>query len=245
MVLVAAPLWGADHTLVFMGESGSSAWRGAQLGLDEANLQGRFLGAEFSLAGETTENAVAIVAEAEHVAKALTASDAAVLNVTNRANEIRGHCQANLLHTIPSVAMLQSAREQWRKTHPDDEAVTAHAWHSAAYKFAARDLNKRFREKFGAAMDDDAWAAWAAVRMVADAVFRTQSGEATAVLRYLREEMEFDGNKGPAHSFRATGQLRQPLMIAVENELAGEAPVRGAADPNDLDSLGLLACKNQ
>jgi hypothetical protein len=43
-------------------------------------------------------------------------------------------------------------------------------------------------------------------------------------------------------TFRDTGQLRQLLLVVVNGELAGEAPVRGVAASDDLDSLDPLVC---
>ena len=48
--------------------------------------------------------------------------------------------------------------------------VEAWAWHPKFVRYAARDLNKRFLRVQGVAMDDDAWAGWAAIRMVAEGV---------------------------------------------------------------------------
>jgi hypothetical protein len=55
--------------------------------------------------------------------------------------------------------------------------------------------------------------------------------------------MAFDGQKGVPHTFRDTGQLRQPLLLVEAGKLVGEAPVPGVVDTNDLDSLGLTSCK--
>ena len=58
---------------------------------------------------------------------------------------------------------------------------------------------------------------------------REPGRDAAALLRLLKEADVLDGQKGDPHSFRASGQLRQPLvLISAEGELLGEAPVRGA-----------------
>ena len=92
-------------------------------------------------------------------------------------------------------------------------------------------------------MDDDAWAGWAALKMLSETVARHQSTEPARILTYLRYEMAFDGQKGVPHTFRDTGQLRQPLLLVEAGKLVGEAPVPGVVDSNDLDSLGLTSCK--
>lgn len=43
-------------------------------------------------------------------------------------------------------------------------------------------------------------------------------------------------------SFRPNGQLRQPLFLVEGGRIAGEAPVKGVVDIEDLDSLGSNAC---
>ena len=71
-------------------------------------------------------------------------------------------------------------------------------------------------------MDSDAWAGWAALKMVSETVARTQSADPKQVMTYLREEMAFDGQKGIPHTFRNNGQLRQPLLIVEAGKLVGE-----------------------
>ena len=138
--------------------------------------------------------------------------------------------------------MKADAVAQWRRTSQAED-VRAQAWHSDFVKFAARELNNRFRKAQGVPMDDDAWAGWAAVKMVSEAVVRGRSADPVEILAYLREEMEFDGQKGVPHSFRETGQLGQPLLIVEGGKLVAEAPVRGVADSDDLDSLGMTECQ--
>jgi hypothetical protein len=96
---------------------------------------------------------------------------------------------------------------------------------------------------YQAPMDSEAWAGWAALKMVSESVARTQSTDPQQVLTYLREDMEFDGQKGLSQTFRDTGQLRQPLLMVVAGKLVGEAPVLGVTDTSNLDSLGLPSCK--
>jgi ABC-type branched-subunit amino acid transport system substrate-binding protein len=165
----------------------------------------------------------------------------AVFNLSLDDEALRQACLPNVLHTPPSAQMKADAVAQWQKRHPGAQ-VEAWAWHPDFEKYAGRDLNKRFREAFNVPMDNDAWAGWAAMRIVAEATARTQTTEPARILAYLRHEMEFDGQKGMPHTFRDTGQLRQPLLIVQDGKIVGEAPVRGAADPSNLDSLGMVSC---
>jgi hypothetical protein len=80
------------------------------------------------------------------------------------------------------------------------------------------------------------------VRIIADAAANLPEGNVAERLSYIRTDLEFDGQKGAYMTFRKTGQLRQPLLVVENGELAGEAPVRGVAASDALDSLGPLVC---
>jgi len=138
------------------------------------------------------------------------------------------------------------ARARRRRPYSGGSWATATGWSTPAtpVKFAARDLNKRYAKKFQREMDDDAWAGWAAAKIVSEAVVQEGLDKPAALLRRLWDGFFFDGQKGAALSFRATGQLRQPVLLVQDEDgqLLGEAPVRGAARPGDLDSLGRADC---
>ena len=238
--------------LAYVGGTDEPAWKGVLQGQHEANIQGRFLDQNYVVEAMTREaleqadpQPAAIVAAGD--ASALRSlSEAmpgvAVFNVTAGDDALRQSCATNLLHVLPSDAMRSDAVAQWLQKNPE-ASVEAWAWHPKFVKYAARDLNKRFLKVQGVPMDDDGWAGWAAVRMVAEAVIRTQSTEPSALLAFMKSEIAFDGQKGVPHTFRDTGQLRQRLLIVEGGKLAGEAPVRGVADTTDLDSLGVPSCQ--
>lgn len=238
--------------LAYVGSTDETAWLGVLQGQHEANIQGRFLDQVYVVEAMTPEGLAkseqppaAIVAAGDAAAlKSLSEAmpGVAVFNVTAGDDGLRQVCTINLLHVLPSDAMRSDAVAQWRQKNPGAD-VEAWAWHPKFVKYAARDLNKRFLKVQGVAMDGDAWAGWAAVRMVAEAVIRTQSTEPSALLAFMRSEIAFDGQKGVPHTFRDTGQLRQRLLIVEGGKLAGEAPVRGVADTTDLDSLGVPSCQ--
>ena len=238
--------------LAYVGSTDESAWLGVMQGQHEANIQGRFLDQNYVVEAMTLEDLaqtqapIAAVIAAGDVAALQSVSAAmdahAVFNVTAGDDVLRQACVTNLLHVPPSSAMRADAVTQWREKNPD-ASVEAWAWHPKFVKYAARDLNKRFKRVQGVAMDDDAWAGWAAVRMVAEGVIRTQSTDPSTLLQFMKSEIAFDGQKGMPLTFRDTGQLRQRLLIVEGGELAGEAPVRGVADTSDLDSLGAPSCQ--
>jgi hypothetical protein len=253
-LLLTAALCAAEVKIAYVGPPmrSNSSGKGALLGLQEAQLQGTFLGLEYSLTpAELTDlaalrgaDAILVVGTPGRVlavVEAVSEQGVPVFNIAATQDTLRVACAPNLLHTIPSEAMLATAVAQWKK-NSDAGTVTAQAWHEDFVKFAARDLNKRFQESWGTDMDDQSWAAWAAVRIVADAAANVPEGTIEERLAYMRSEMEFDGQKGDYMAFRDTGQLRQLLLVVVDGKLAGEAPVRGVAESDDLDSLDPLVC---
>jgi ABC-type branched-subunit amino acid transport system substrate-binding protein len=258
MIILVVFLWvsatvAQEVRLVYVGPTQSAVWRGVQQGLEEANILGRFTGQTYTLQHATPEGvehlqaaqspvAVLAAADAETLSRlsgTLAPTGLAVFNLTSDTDALRRACLPNLLHIPPSARMKADAVAQWQQKHPGAQ-VEARAWHPDFKKFAARDLNKRFLKIQGVPMEDDAWAGWAAVKMLAESVARTQTTEPPRLLSYMRGELQFDGQKGVSHSFRDTGQLRQPLLLVQHGTLVGEAPVRGVA--SSLDSLGLPSC---
>ena len=245
--LLSSTARGAEFALAYVGPDSSPALRGLQLGIDESNLQGEFLGVKLSLARSDGKavppTAVAVFADSPGSipALALNSGGRAVFNLSDGSDALRAACLANALHVLPSDSMKSDAIAQWRERNPG-AGVSAAAWHGSAVKFAARDLNRRFRDRFGMRMDELAWSGWFAARAVGDTLMRDPGADAAALLRSLKQADGLDGQKGDPHSFRASGQLRQPLvLVSAEGELLGEAPVRGAS--GGLDSLGTSPCE--
>lgn len=239
-----------EATFVYVGSTEHSAYSGLSRGLAEANLQGQFLGQKYHInifadAAELAANSGTplVIVAAVDTEELLVIRNAnrytAILNLVAEDDSLRSACLGNILSIIPSKKMLGDAISQWRQKHPESVAIAA-AWHEDFVKFAARDLNKRYRKTFDKGMDEYAWAGWAAVRMVADTVAREAITNPVEMLYYLKTNLSFDGQKGLNMNFRETGQLRQLLLMIENNELVGEAPVRGVS--NDIDSLGIREC---
>ena len=249
-----AALAAGPPKVVFLGST-EGLQAAIQLGIDETNLQAGFLGLQLEFAANRDPAHAGNYADAHAVvvngtpdevfeaARALADAGVAVLNVGSADDQLRTRCLPNLFHVAPSDLMLADAAAQWRKTHPEAKDVRAQAWHPAFEKFAARELNNRYRKAAGVAMNDAAWAVWAAYRLAGTAIVNLPEASAPEILDYLREELELDAQKGAYASFRDNGQLRQALLIVADGELVGEAPVRGAAPPDDLDSLGVQECQ--
>ena len=241
---------GLSAKLVIVGRAGTHAVEGAEQGITEAEQQGEFLGQRFELATVATPDDVpatgiaAILAtgpQAEAAALARRFPKVPVLNLAAGDDALRAACIPNLLHVMPSASMRRDAIAQWRQHHPEAN-VEALAWHPAFDKYAASQLNLRFEKRFKQPMDDAAWAGWAGVKLVTDSIARIQQTDPAALLDALKTKLAFDGQKGSTLSFRPNGQLRQPLLISDGPKILGEAPVRGVADPDELDSLGDSKC---
>ena len=239
--------------VAYIGGETEPSYLGAQLGLKEANLQGQFLGLGFKLGhySEWRDNLLSktiaiLVAEKNTDTLVKIANlypEIPVLNLTMVDDNLRTDCLANILHIAPSKKMLADALAQWQRKKPDTTA-TPLAWHGTFKKFAARDLNKRFRKKYNQAMDSHAWAGWAGIKMISDTVARAPSTQQPKkLLQYLKHNLSFDGQKGNKLNFRKTGQLRQLILLVEKDEIVAEAPIRGVAQPPTLDSLGQLNCK--
>jgi hypothetical protein len=242
-----------EINFIYIGKNDHSALLGIKQGLTESNLQGQFLNQSYKL-DVISENQISTHDFSKYIA-VLTAvdkktfieisqslSDIPVFNLTLEDDSLRTACINNALHIIPSKSMKQDAESQWQKKESGTDAK-AFAWHSDFVKFAARDLNKRFKKQHNIVMDDFSWAGWAAVKMTSDTVARTAISEPEKMLSYLKSELTFDGQKGSDMNFRETGQLRQLILLVEKNKIVAEAPVRGIAKPPTLDSLGILNCE--
>ena len=234
--------------VAYVGSETHTGFLGAKQGLIEANLQGQFLGQTYQLdrvdlTGDFSPY-IAIIAALEY-AEFLQLSEnfpnIPILNVSLSDDNLRTLCLRNALHIVPSDKMLADAVTQWQVNNPQSQVVPQ-AWHRDFVKFAARDLNKRFLKKQHQAMDDYAWAGWAAMKMVTDSVAREALTNASEMLDYLQQHLLFDGQKGARMNFRETGQLRQLILLIQDDKIIAEAPVRGVAQPPVLDSLGMLHC---
>lgn len=242
-----------EVNFAYLGQNNQSALLGVQQGLDEANLQGQFLNQKYNLDIISADDAVThdfsgyiAVLTAVDIDTFTTVSenlsDIPVFNLIIDNDNLRTACISNALHIIPSKSMKTDAIAQWQKKTPGSHA-NAQAWHPDFVKFAARDLNKRFKKNHDTKMDDYSWAGWAAVKMTSDTVARTKITDPAKLLNYLKSELTFDGQKGSDMNFRETGQLRQPILLVEDERIVAEAPVRGIAKPPTLDSLGILSCE--
>jgi len=117
----------------------------------------------------------------------------------------------------------------------------AQAWHWAWERNGGPQLNRRFMRAAGRPMTGYDWAAWVAVKAIAESVARLpRAGFAGQAQALAAGQVVVDGFKGPPLSFRRWDrQLRQPVLLAHPDGVVGMAPVEGVLHPkNNLDTLG-------
>lgn len=116
------------------------------------------------------------------------------------------------------------------------------AWHWAWERAGAAQLNARFEFQADRRMGSEDWAAWISVRGLVQAVLRTGSTERETLLDYLlSDDLNLDGAKGLPITVRPWDQqMRQPIMLATNNNIVARAPLEGFVHPtNNLDTLGI------
>jgi ABC transporter substrate binding protein (PQQ-dependent alcohol dehydrogenase system) len=90
-------------------------------------------------------------------------------------------------------------------------------------------------------MRDIDWAAWMAVKTVAEAVQRSASVDFSTLRDYiLSPDAIIDGFKGNRLNFRPWNhQLRQPVLLVTHNWVVDRAPIKGFLhQTNNMDTLG-------
>lgn len=104
-------------------------------------------------------------------------------------------------------------------------------WEARLDNYGGRELNARFRERWGVPMDPPAWAAWEAVKLLWEAASFAGTTQGPALVEFLEDpESTFDVHKGIGVSFRPWDhQLRQTIFLVKVREQA--------SDPWDLVSL--------
>jgi ABC-type branched-subunit amino acid transport system substrate-binding protein/ABC-type amino acid transport substrate-binding protein len=106
---------------------------------------------------------------------------------------------------------------------PPNGTIRAALWETGLTANGADELNQRFISRSGQPMDPSGWAAYAAVKILTEAVAAAGTSEAATITAFLESpEAVFDLAKGPGVAFTpANHQLRQPLYMI---ELNRDAP---------------------
>lgn len=120
--------------------------------------------------------------------------------------------------------------------------LVATGWTWSWDSHGALQLENRFDKLAGRRMAAVDWAAWAAVKVVVQAVLRSRATDFEPVRDFLlSDRLTADGYKGNPMSFRHWDhQLRQPMLIATGNAVIARAPLAGFLHrSNNLDTLGI------
>ena len=121
------------------------------------------------------------------------------------------------------------------------QGLIATAWHKTHELWGATQLQNRFKEQAGRAMEEQDFGAYLAVRAIGEAATRTKSNDMKTLKDYmLKPEFVLQGYKGAPMSFRIwDNQLRQPILLAAPRSLVAVAPIEGFLHPKtELDTLG-------
>ncbi|HEV7435845.1 MAG TPA: ABC transporter substrate-binding protein [Pseudorhizobium sp.] len=116
------------------------------------------------------------------------------------------------------------------------------AWHPASEQWGGTQIQNRFAKANGRRMLWKDMAAWTAVRVVGEAVTRTQSAEAQKTADYLRSpDFSIAAFKGQKLTFRTwNGQLRQPIFLGDGRSVVSTSPQEGFLHQvSELDTLGV------
>ena len=120
--------------------------------------------------------------------------------------------------------------------------LVATGWNDRLRGWGAAQIQDRFVKTFGRPMDDRDYAAWIALRAVAEGVTRAKSAEPEKIAAALvAPDFVLGGFKGAKASFRPWNrQMRQPIALTHGEGVAAFAPIEGFAHRvTELDTLGV------
>lgn len=121
------------------------------------------------------------------------------------------------------------------------QGLTPVAWHRVVEQWGAAQLQSRFEKQSKRWMTSRDYAAWLAMRSIAEAVTRKKVTKASEVFDYLlSDEFQLAAFKGRKLSYRSwSGQLRQPIPLVHPRALVAQAPLEGFLHPStELDTVG-------
>ena len=120
--------------------------------------------------------------------------------------------------------------------------LTPRAWHWSYLRHGAPQVHGRFERMHQRRMTEEDWAAWIAMRAIAEALVRFKDNENFSFHdSFVSENFKLDGSKGPVLSFRKWNrQLRQPIMLSTDNWVTSIAPLESFVHrENNLDTIGI------
>ena len=116
------------------------------------------------------------------------------------------------------------------------------AWHRAHEQWGGTQIQRRFEKLSGRDMTPRDYASWAAMRVIGEAVTRTNSAAASDLKSFiLGDSFKLAAFKGDPLTFRKWNQqLRQPVLLAAARSLVSVSPqAQYLHERTPLDTLGL------
>ncbi len=146
-----------------------------------------------------------------------------IMNDEDQINFLKQYKKRNLPYQVVSAHL--DIANLWNEDTVSLTGVWPTIWYHELVRYSARELNSRFFKKYQKPMDSAAWANWAAVKMLGEAVIRTESTDGYTLIKYLESNPPFDGHKGLALTFRSWNhQLRQPMHLVTPRTIPGDRP---------------------
>jgi ABC transporter substrate binding protein (PQQ-dependent alcohol dehydrogenase system) len=104
--------------------------------------------------------------------------------------------------------------------------LIAVAWHRSFEQYAGTQMQNRFEKLVGRTMTERDYAAWLAVRIVGEAVLRSNSDDPATLRNYIMsDKFKVAGFKGQGLNFRGWNhQLRQPVLLSGPRTLVSISP---------------------
>jgi PQQ-dependent catabolism-associated beta-propeller protein len=235
------------------GGAGPAALRGAELEAAEAAHAGELIGRTLVLRAERAgtpaeveaaarrlldEGALALIggfddASCQALSELAEREEVLFLNVGCRSDGIRSRPGHTTFHVEASDSMYRAALAGAGPGAPAES--TSVLWHAGLTRYGAAQLNDRFLRQARVPADAPGWAGWMAVKLLWEALLRTESTDGPTLAAFLSgDSARFDGHKGEPLAFDpATHQLRQPLYRVDPATLAtmGERGSAGPAPP--------------
>jgi len=121
------------------------------------------------------------------------------------------------------------------------QGLVPSAWHRAHEQWGGTQLQRRFERAFARPMRERDHTNWLAMRVIGEAVTRTQTADPEALRAYLlSDDFNVAAFRGQPLSFRTWDrQLRQPILLTTARILVSVSPQEGYLHQTTaLDTLG-------
>ena len=215
-----------ELNIIFDGSKETDAWLGLLQGIKEANTQGKFLNlqyiiVDFSRLADIQDKSSTIIVSARSARRnselATKYPSIPIFSVIPSSSVQSRPCAKNILYTRPSSQVMKKVTTLWRAEHPNRNGH-ARLWHYTFKKYAAAQLNKRYKKTTDKSMSDESWSSWAAVKLFSDVAAKSAKPSTLLLNPQKTRTLAFDGQKGVDLNFNSELELLQPMLI-IDNEI--------------------------